>query len=195
MTRNKELNQAKYTIYEMKKTLDRSTHMQRDVRLDFEAHICELMEALKKYKDELSRESLQKEEVKRAFVHQKYQLDQANERFETLENQDQDATYPLMLNECGYYRNLYRGAETTMVEDQHITKYLQDLYLKWKGEFLNLARFANLTMQELLEKLQEVYWCMCPENTPYQVFNFVKFCKKMLKELTKDPATILKVEL
>lgn len=85
-----------------------------------------------------------------------------------------------------YWRNLYRESKAAMVEDHRIIKDLQGLYLEWKGKFLNLARFSNLNMLEFPEKLQEVYWCMCPENTPPQVFNFVKFCKKMVKELTMD---------
>lgn len=73
--------------------------------------------SLKICKDELSHECLRKEEVERDFVHQKYQLDQANERIETLGNQEQYASYLLMLNGCGYCRNLYRGTETTTTED------------------------------------------------------------------------------
>jgi hypothetical protein len=60
---------------------------------------------------------------------------------------------------------------------------------------MRLARFANYIMQELPEKLQEADWCMCPENTPLKVFNFVKFCKKMVKDLTTDLATIKRAEM
>lgn len=85
---------------------------------------------------------------------------------------------------------LYREARASLDEDQRVIKKLQDLYVEWNGKFVNLARFVNLNMLALPEKLQEADWRMCPENTPPQVFNFVKFCKRMVKELTTDLATI-----
>lgn len=71
-TRNKELDKGKCSIYEQKKTVNRSIDMRRKSRLDFKVHICDIRDALKRYKDELSYEHLQKEEVERAFVHQRY---------------------------------------------------------------------------------------------------------------------------
>lgn len=72
---------------------------------------------------------------------------------------------------------MYREARVALDDDQHIIRKLQDLYVEWNGKFVNLSRFSNLNMLELLEKLQEADLSMCPENTPPQVFNFVKFCK------------------
>ncbi|XP_050876361.1 uncharacterized protein LOC127080074 [Lathyrus oleraceus] len=85
-------------------------------------------------------------------------------------------------------------ARATLDEYQQVIKKLQELYVEWNGKFRNLARFVNLNMLELPEKLQEADWCMCPENTPPQIFNFDKFCKKMMKELTTDLATIIRAE-
>lgn len=85
------------------------------------------------------------------------------------------------MNECRYWKGLYEETNATMAEDQRIIKDLQEIYLEWKGKFLNLSIVSNSIIQELPEKLQEADWCMCHENTPYKVFNFVKFYKKMLK--------------
>ncbi|XP_050877118.1 uncharacterized protein LOC127080871 [Lathyrus oleraceus] len=90
---------------------------------------------------------------------------------------------------------VYREDRVSLDEDQHVIKKLLDLYVEWNGKFFNLARFANLNMLELPEKLQEVDWSMCPENRPPQVFNFVKFFKRMVKELTIDLATIKRAEM
>lgn len=93
-----------------------------------------------------------------------------------------------------YWRNLYKESKAATAKDQRIINDLQELYLEWKGKFLNLDRFADLNMLELLEKLQ-VYWFMCPETHHIKFFNFVKFCKKMVKELTTDLAMIQKAKM
>ena len=98
----------------------------------------------------------------------------------------------VLLGECRYWRNLYRYIEVTKAEDLRIIQDLQGLYTEWKGKFLKLSGFVSSIMQELPEKLQEADWCMCPENTPHQVFNFIKFCKAMLEGLTTDLATVRK---
>lgn len=74
-TKKQELNRDKYTIYELKKMIDRATEMKREARLDFEAQICELKGALKKYKDELPRKHLRKDEAKGTCVNLRYRLD------------------------------------------------------------------------------------------------------------------------
>lgn len=94
-----------------------------------------------------------------------------------MESQKGDVAYLLLRNECVYWMRLHREARVPLYEDQRIIKKLQDLNVEWNDKFLNLARFFNLNMLELPEKLQEVYWCMFLENTPPQVFHFVKFCK------------------
>lgn len=45
---------------------------------------------------------------------------------------------------------------------------------------------TNYALQDFPEKLNEVDLIMCPENTPIEVFNFVKFCKKTMAELITD---------
>lgn len=170
--------------------LDMSLMEKREARLDFEAQIREIRDTLKKCKNELPREVLRKEEAGRSCLHLEYKLGETNRRITALENQDDDTNYMLLKNDYVCWRKLYGEAITALEEDQRVIKKLQYLYVEWKGKFLNLDRFSNLNILELPEKLQEVDWCMCPENTPPQVFNFVKFCKKIVKELTNDLATI-----
>lgn len=79
-----------------------------------------------------------------------------------------------------YWRNLYRESKAAMAKDQRIINDLQELYLEWKGKFLNLDRFANLNMLEFLEKLQ-VYWCMCPETHRVKLLTLSSFIRKWWK--------------
>lgn len=109
---------------------------------------------------------------------------------EAMKKQGNGATYLLLRNDYVYWRNLYRESMTTLVEDQRIIKDLQDLNLGWKRKFLNFTRFVNFNMLEFSKNILEDNWCMCLEDTPPQVFNFVKLCKKMVKELAMDLATI-----
>lgn len=46
--------------------------------------------------------------------------------------------------------------------------------------------FTNYALQDFTEKLKEAYLIMCLENTPKEVFNFVKFCKRTMTELITD---------
>lgn len=39
---------------------------------------------------------------------------------------------------------------------------------------------TNYALQEFSDKLKEVDLIMCPENTPKEVFHFVKLCKKTM---------------
>lgn len=81
--------------------LDRSLMEKKEIKLDFEAQIRELRDTLKKCKEKLSREILQKEEAERNCHHLKYQLEEANRRFAVLESQKGDAAYLLLKNDCG----------------------------------------------------------------------------------------------
>jgi len=193
-TRKEELKKAEYRICELGRLLDKSLMDKKEIKLDFEAQIRDLRDALKKCEEKLSREILQKEEAERNCHHLRYQLEEATRRFAVLESQEGDAAYLLLKNDCVYWKRLYREARATLDEDQKVIQKLQELYVEWNGKFRNLARFVNLNMLELPEKLQEADWCMCPENTPPQVFNFVKFIKKMMNELTTDLATIIRAE-
>ncbi|KAI5420920.1 hypothetical protein KIW84_044675 [Lathyrus oleraceus] len=153
--------------------LERSLVEKREARLDYEPQICELRDTLKNCKDKLSREVLRKEGAERNCLRLEYQLGEANRRIAGLENQEGDAPYMIVKNDCVHWKGLYREARAALDEDQ----------------------FSNLNMLELPEKLQEADWSICPENTPPQVFNFVKFCKRMVKELTTDLATIKRAEM
>lgn len=51
---------------------------------------------------------------------------------------------------------------------------------------------TNYALQDFFDKLKEVDLIMCPENTPEEVYHFVKFCKKMMAELITDIETLRK---
>ena len=191
-SKEEELDRALLRIQKLNKTLELTLEMKREARLISEIRTRELENTIQKYKDALEREKLKTEESERVCTRLKHHLDRADARIQALEGGDQDAAYMVLLNECRYWRNLYRDIEATKAEDVRIIQDLQGLYTEWKGKFLKLSGFASSIMRELPEKLQEADWCMCPENTPHQVYNFIKFCKAMLEGLTTDLATVRK---
>lgn len=168
--------------------------MRKEARLDFEAQICELRDAFNKCKDKLSREILWKEEVKRNHLFLEYQMGEDNMRIKTLENQYNDASYLILSNEYVYWMNLYRESRAAMTEDQRIIKDLQESTLSGRENSSTWQDLLISKFQNFQRKLQEFDWCMCPKNTPPQVFNFVTFCKKMEKDLTTDLAMIRKAK-
>ncbi|XP_050890237.1 uncharacterized protein LOC127095610, partial [Lathyrus oleraceus] len=175
-SKEEELDRALLRIQKLNKTLELTLEMKREARLISEIRTRELENTIQKYQDALEREKLKTEESERVCTRLKHHLDRADARIQALEGGDQDAAYMVLLNECRYWRNLYRGIEVTKAEDVRIIQDLQGLYTEWKGKFLKLSGFASSIMRELPEKLQEADWCMCPENTPHQVYNFIKFC-------------------
>ncbi|XP_050916156.1 uncharacterized protein LOC127131270, partial [Lathyrus oleraceus] len=175
-SKEEELDRALLRIQKLNKTLELTLEMKREARLISEIRTRELENTIQKYKDALEREKLKTEESERVCTRLKHHLDRADARIQALEGGDQDAAYMVLLNECRYWRNLYRDIEATKAEDVRIIQDLQGLYTEWKGKFLKLSGFASSIMRELPEKLQEADWCMCPENTPHQVYNFIKFC-------------------
>ncbi|XP_050895482.1 uncharacterized protein LOC127102110 [Lathyrus oleraceus] len=191
-SKEEELDRALLRIQKLNKTLELTLEIKREARLISEIRTRELENTIQKYKDTLEREKLRTEESERVCTRLKYQLEQADARIQALEGGDQDAASMMLLGEYRYWRNIYRDIEVTKAEYLRIIQDLKGLYIEWKGKFLRLSRFANSVMQELLEKLQEDDWCMCPENTLHQVFNFIKFCKVMLEGLTTDLATVRK---
>lgn len=48
--------------------------------------------------------------------------------------------------------------------------------------------------QDFPEKLKEANLIMCPENTPLELFNFVKFYKKTMAELITDIEALRKYQ-
>lgn len=127
--------------------------MKREARLISEIHTHELENIIQMYKDTLAHEQSRTEESGRACIRLSYQLKQANLRIQALESMDQDVAYMLLSNECIYWRNLYKDIDVTKVEDLCIIQDLQGLYVKWKGKFRRLSKFANSIMQELPGKL------------------------------------------
>ncbi|KAI5382609.1 hypothetical protein KIW84_070157 [Lathyrus oleraceus] len=91
-TRKEELKKAEYRICELGRLLDKSLMDKKEIKLDFEAQIRDLREALKKCEEKLSREILQKEEAERNCHHLRYQLEEATRRFAVLESQEDFAT-------------------------------------------------------------------------------------------------------
>ena len=49
-----------------------------------------------------------------------------------------------------------------------------------------MAILTNYGLRDFPDKLKEADQIMCPDNTPHQVYNFVKFCKKTMAELITD---------
>ncbi|KAI5404524.1 hypothetical protein KIW84_051617 [Lathyrus oleraceus] len=68
-TRKEELKKAEYRICELGRLLDKSLMDKKEIKLDFEAQICDLRDALKKCEEKLFREILQKEEAERNCHH------------------------------------------------------------------------------------------------------------------------------
>ncbi|KAI5399144.1 hypothetical protein KIW84_064504 [Lathyrus oleraceus] len=68
-TRKEELKKAEYMICELGRMLDKSLMDKKEIKLDFEAQIRDLRDALKKCEEKLSREILQKEEAERNCHH------------------------------------------------------------------------------------------------------------------------------
>ncbi|KAI5446119.1 hypothetical protein KIW84_014101 [Lathyrus oleraceus] len=87
-TRKEELKKAEYRICELGRLLDKSLMDKKEIKLDFEAQIRDLRDALKKCEEKLSREILQKEEAERNCHRLRYQLEEATRRFAVLESQE-----------------------------------------------------------------------------------------------------------
>ncbi|KAI5388802.1 hypothetical protein KIW84_074458 [Lathyrus oleraceus] len=117
-TRKEELRKAEYRICELGRLLDKSLMDKKEIKLDFEAQIRDLRDALKKCEEKLSREILQKEEAERNCHHLRNQLEEATRRFAVLESQEGDAAYLLLKNDCVYWKRLYREARASLDEDQ-----------------------------------------------------------------------------
>lgn len=73
-----------------------------------------------------------------------------------------------------------------------IIQNLQTLYNEWKNKYANMVVLTNYALQDFPEKLKKADFIMCPKNTPLEVFNFVKFCKKIMAELIPDNKALRK---
>ncbi|XP_050878259.1 uncharacterized protein LOC127082076, partial [Lathyrus oleraceus] len=164
-SKEEELDRALLRIQKLNKTLELTLEMKREARLISEIRTRELENTIQKYQDALEREKLKTEESERVCTRLKHHLDRADARIQALEGGDQDAAYMVLLNECRYWRNLYRDIEVTKAEDVRIIQDLQGLYTEWKGKFLKLSGFASSIMRELPEKLQEADWAKLDTQT------------------------------
>lgn len=70
-----------------------------------------------------------------------------------------------------------------MAQMDGIIKTLQDLYTEWKRKYVNMVVLTNYALRDFPDKIKEADQIMCQENTPHQVFNFVKFYKKTMAKL------------
>lgn len=61
-------------------------------------------------------------------------------------------------------------------------------------KYANMVVLTNYAIQYFSKKTEEVDQIMCPENTPRQVFNFMKFCRNTLAELITDITSVLKAQ-
>lgn len=73
-----------------------------------------------------------------------------------------------------------------MAQMNGIIQNLQALYEEWKNKYINMIVLTNYTLQDFPDKLKEDNLIMFPENTPEEVYHFVKFCKKIMAELITD---------
>lgn len=147
--------------------------------MDFEAKNFELRNALKTYQDSLSREHLEKENTKRAYLHEKFERGKAHEKIKDLKAGNLGEAYQELKDEGKYWKDGCKRAEAYMAERDVIINNLQALYSEWKEKFMIMASFSNYVIQELLERLKEADQIMCLENTHFQVFNFVILVKRL----------------
>lgn len=81
-----------------------------------------------------------------------------------------------------------------MAQTDGIIKNLKTLYTDQKNKYVNMVMVTNFALQDFPEKLKEADLIMCPENTPQEVFNFVKFYKKTMAELIIDIEALCKTQ-
>lgn len=67
-----------------------------------------------------------------------------------------------------------------MAQIDGIIQNFQTLDNEWENKYANMVVLTNYALQDFPEKLKETNLIMCPKNTPLEVLNFVKFCKKTM---------------
>lgn len=160
--------------------------MKKEARVDYEAQILELRTTPKEYKDLLSQDQLKKEKVYRSFLHEQFNLGRAYEQIKNLKMGIYDQAYLELQNNYRYWEERYHGAEASMAQRDDIIQNHQALYNEWKDKYANMVVLTNYALQDFLEKLKEADLIMFLENTPEEVYHFVKFCKKTMAELITD---------
>ena len=76
--------------------------MKKEARENYEAQILELRKTVKKCKDHLTREQLEKEKICRSILHEQFQLVRAYEKIKNLKNGIYDQAYLDLQNNCKY---------------------------------------------------------------------------------------------
>lgn len=49
-----------------------------------------------------------------------------------------------------------------------------------------METLTNYALQDFPDRMKEADQIMCTDNTPHQVYNFAKFCKKTMAKLITD---------
>lgn len=97
-----------------------------------------------------------------------------------------DQAYLELKNDRRYWEERCLGEEAAMAQMDGIIQNLLTLYDEWKNNYDNIVVLTKYALQDFPEKLKETDLIMCPENTPLEVFNFVKLCKRTMVELITD---------
>ncbi|KAI5430628.1 hypothetical protein KIW84_035007 [Lathyrus oleraceus] len=143
--------------------LDKSLMDKKEIKLDFEAQIREMRDALKKCEEKLSREILQKEEAERNCHHLRYQLEEATRRFAVLESQEEhhwyrsQATLPnllphgLMISLYGYHLKFLVDVGNTQMILSTSLDYLKSELAVYTAQCKALIDQNSVTISELKE--------------------------------------------
>lgn len=97
-----------------------------------------------------------------------------------------DQTYVELQNNCGYLEERCHGAKAATSQRYEIILNLQTLYNEWRDEYADMVVLTNYALQYFPDKLKEVDLIICPDNTPEEVYHFVKFFKKTMREHVID---------
>lgn len=109
-----KLDQAYHTIKDHEKIIKRSTTMKKEAWQYYEAQILDLRTTLKKRKDLLAQEQLEREKVYRSFLREQFQLGRTCEKIKKLKMGIHDQAYLELQNDHRYWEERCLGAEASM---------------------------------------------------------------------------------
>lgn len=112
-----------------------------------------------------------------------FPLQRACKQIKNLKMGIYDQTYVGLQNNYIYWEERCHGAEAAISQMDEIIHNLQTLYNEWRDKYTNMAVLTDYALQDFPDKLKEVDLIMCPENTPEEVYHFVKLYKKTMSEL------------